>query len=99
MNQFSLEKNASTINVVGELTRHTIDNKNQNSIEPYLTGSDIIIDLSSVNKIDTAGLAWLLLVIEQSYVKRVKLHFTHLSDELVKLAKLSGVESLISTAE
>ncbi len=96
MNIFKIEKKAATVTIVGELTRHSIDNKNQNSIEPYLVDNDIIIDLSSVNKIDTAGLAWLLLIIEQSHAKRVKLHFIHLSDELIKLAKLSGVDTLIA---
>lgn len=96
MKKFNIEKRADNITITGELTRHSINNKNQNSIEPYLVDNDIIIDLSSVDKIDTAGLAWLLLIIERANAKNVKVNFIHLSDELVKLAMLSGVETLIS---
>lgn len=97
MKKFTIEKDSSKINILGELTRHSIDNKNQQCIEPYLENDDIIVDLSSVTKIDTAGLAWLLLLVEKANAKHVKLYFSHLNDELVKLAKLSGVEEFLPT--
>ena len=97
MSKFIIEQHSSKVIILGELTRHSIDNKTQNSIDSYLEGNDIIIDLSSVSKVDTAGLAWLLSIIEKANVKNVKLHFSHLSGELVKLAKLSGVDQFIPT--
>lgn len=97
MSKFIIEQHSSKLTILGELTRHSIDKKNQHSIEPYLEGNDIIIDLSSVTKVDTAGLAWLLSIVEKANVKHAELHFSHLSGELVKLAKLSGVDQFIPT--
>lgn len=97
MTKFTIEQHASKILVIGELTRHTINKSNQHSMKAYLTGKDIVIDLSAVSKVDTAGLAWLLAIVEQYKKQTGKLCFSHLSGDLVKLAKLSGVDRFIPT--
>ncbi|MGJ8691055.1 MAG: STAS domain-containing protein [Thalassotalea sp.] len=97
MTKFRIEQHADKLLVSGELTRHTINKKNHLNMAPFLTGGDIVIDLSAVKKVDTAGLAWLLAIIESYNSQSGKLHFSHLSDDLVKLAKLSGVDAFIPT--
>ena len=96
MTKFKIEKHSSKIIVSGELTRHSINIKNHTNISDYLVGNDVI-DLSAVSKIDTAGLAWLLSIVEQHKSISGTLHFTHLSGELVKLAQLSGVDTFLPT--
>ena len=96
MIKFIIEQHSSKVCIRGELTRHTINKKNCQSMEPYFGESDIVIDLSAVSKIDTAGLAWLLSLVEQRSHSG-NLHFSHLNGELVKLAKLSGVDSFLPT--
>lgn len=96
MTKFIIEQHASKICIRGELTRHTINDRNCHSMDPHLGDADLVIDLSAVSKIDTAGLAWLLSLIENKS-HTGKLHFSHLSGELVKLAKLSGVDGFLPT--
>lgn len=91
------QENEHKLTISGELTRHTINKKNSSTIKTYLTGGDMVIDLANLVKVDTAGLAWLLAIIEYYLSLPGKLAFVHLSDDLVKLAKLSGVDSFLPT--
>lgn len=97
MANFSIEQQASIIKVNGELTRHSINKKNQLSVQKHLIANNMVIDLSGVLKVDTAGLALLLAIVEYCEIKSISFHFSHLSGDLVKLAKLSGVDSFLPT--
>lgn len=97
MTKIRIEQDASKLAISGELTRHTLNKKNAGMMRQYLTGDHLLIDLSAVKKIDTAGLAWLLSIVEAYAKFPGKLHFTHLSGDFVKLSKLSGVDSIIPT--
>lgn len=91
----TLTVNDNLLALTGELTRATVHKLPMNMIDPSLANRAIVIDLKAVNSIDTAGLAWLFLAIEQAQLISSELHFSDVSEDALKLAKLSGVEQLL----
>ena len=92
MNQVLLKKQSDNIYLLsGELTRHTVS-----SIRfPALGQTEcVILDLSELSLVDTAGLAWLIHTLGQLQQRRITLKLTHLPIQLVKLMKLGHVENL-----
>ncbi|MFT5756591.1 MAG: phospholipid transport system transporter-binding protein [Alteromonadaceae bacterium] len=81
--------------VVGELIRTTITKSFETKSKNLFSSQKMIVDLSQVKKVDTAGLAWLLYIVEQANLKSCSLTFIHVPQELLKLAALSGVDSFI----
>jgi phospholipid transport system transporter-binding protein len=85
--------------LVGELTRHSIPHLVKEQASDTLFVSDkvkcVVIDLKEVSKVDTAGLAWLLQQTEVAQANACQLAFAHLPSELIKLAKLSGVDGFL----
>jgi phospholipid transport system transporter-binding protein len=82
----------------GELSRYSlalISNKNYSS---YFEGENIVVDLSQVTKVDTAGLAWLFYILEQALALSCDIKFISLPENLHKLIALSGVEGLLPVA-
>lgn len=79
----------------GALTRATITRAFDKKYRSLVNGESITIDLAKVNKIDTAGLAWILLLIELAITKSCKISLVNLPDDLLKLAKLSAVDTLL----
>lgn len=57
--------------------------------------SAVIIDFESSDRIDTAGLAWILNAVRDAKKQSIKIEFAQVPDALKELAKLSGAESLI----
>lgn len=53
------------------------------------------IDLAGVNHVDTSGLAWLLKLLQETQKQHLDLVFTNAPDNLLKLAKISDVETLL----
>ncbi len=82
----------------GELTQHSIVGKQQKLFKSIITAKQHDIDLSTVNKIDTAGLAWLIALHEFAVTKQSNLTYSQAPLELVKLAKLSQVDDLLILA-
>lgn len=78
--------------VKGELTRRTISPAFEKKSYALITPLASTLNLSAVSKIDTAGMAWLLMVLEIAKKAQHIIEFTHLPKELIKLAKLSGVD-------
>lgn len=79
----------------GALTRATIVPAFDKKYRHLVDNERVIIDLGKVNQIDTAGLAWLLLLIQLAASKSCDISLTNLPDDLVKLAKLSAVDTLL----
>ena len=89
-----------SISFSGELTRHTVPNipyKLSNKLfeNGGANACSITLDFNAVTLVDTAGLAWLLLQVERAQACRCQLHFTCLSEALIKLAQLSGVNEFL----
>jgi len=81
--------------LVGELTRITITKSFEKKSKKLFSSTKMNIDLSQVLKVDTAGLAWILYIVEQAILNTCQLTFTHIPQDLLKLASLSGVDSFI----
>ena len=85
------------IQLDGELTRHSVASHSLRQHKKLFQSEQLDFDLAKVKKVDTAGLAWLLSMIEYGNSKNIVISFSNLPSDLVKLAKLSGVEQFIDT--
>ncbi|MDN3653526.1 STAS domain-containing protein [Thalassotalea ponticola] len=95
--QFTIDENPQgMLAIVGELTRKSIIGKQQSVYEDILAKYQQGIDLSKLNKIDTAGLAWLLSLYQCALQKQITINYSQAPSELVKLATLSRVNELLA---
>ena len=82
--------------ITGSLIRSTVPSLGKDChIKLVKENKSLQLDLNGVNKVDTAGLAWLLLVLEYAKKHQCKLSFAHVPNDLLKLAQLSAVEHLL----
>jgi len=81
--------------ISGQLTRQSIAGKQEKNFSKLTKATNQEIDLSGIVKIDTAGLAWLLALFEFAEKKQIQISYSQPPIELVKLAKLSGVDKLL----
>lgn len=81
--------------ISGMLTRATITRNFDKKYRKIVNDKKVIIDLASVSKVDTAGLAWLLMLVERAGKNACQITLTNLSEDLLKLAKLSAVDTLL----
>tara|TARA_R110000744_G_scaffold144161_1_gene256252 strand:- start:24 stop:320 length:297 start_codon:yes stop_codon:yes gene_type:complete len=79
----------------GALTRATITRAFDKKYRKLVDSKRIVLDLAKVSQIDTAGLAWILLLIELAASKACDISLVNLPDDLIKLAKLSAVDTLL----
>jgi len=91
----TLKINNDTGILSGELTRQTLPLLSEQDSRSFLKQKIAKIDLAGVNKIDTAGLAWLLTQVELAQENSCQLSFVHLPFGLIKLAELSSVDSFL----
>jgi len=83
--------------LVGELTRHTVPSLPVKKVQKSLTADNVIFNFKGVEKVDTAGLAWVCALLEQANEKQCQLSLVNFPEQLTKLAKLSGVENFLPT--
>lgn len=81
--------------ISGMLTRATITRNFDKKYRKIVNDKKVIIDLANVSKVDTAGLAWLLMLVERAGKNACQITLTNLSEDLLKLAKLSAVDTLL----
>lgn len=79
----------------GELTRKSIIGKQNKNFLEILVSNQQSVDLKALNKVDTAGLSWLLALVELATKKQIAISYSNPPAELVKLARLSRVEQLL----
>lgn len=91
----SIQHEADIVIVSGILTRETITRAFEKKYRNLINSNEITLDLANVNKVDTAGLAWLLMLIELADQHDCKLSLINLPEDLLKLAKLSAVDILL----
>ena len=85
--------------ISGELSRYSLALIANNNYSSCFERSSIVVDLSDVTKVDTAGLAWLFYLLEQANKLSCQLSFTNLPVKLYKLITLSGVDGLLPSVE
>ncbi len=91
----TIEQHENQVTLKGELSLRTITKGFEKKSLAMLSSEDNFVNLLSVHKVDTAGLAWLLMMLEQAKKKSLSIKFTNISQELLKLAKLSAVDSFL----
>ena len=95
MSQITLTISETRAALTGDLTRITVAQFSKKTFQQLFSRDAIALDFAKVDKVDTAGLAWLLLLIEQANKHGCQLNFIHLPSGLVKLAKLSAVDMFL----
>ncbi len=81
--------------ISGVLTRATITRNFDKKYRKLVSDKQVVIDLASISKVDTAGLAWLLMLVELAGKNSCDMTLINLPEDLLKLAKLSAVDSLL----
>ncbi len=95
MHSINIALQQEKLTLTGELTRETVSRKFEKKSLSLMTNLVKVIDLASVTRTDTAGLAWLLLMLEQANKQAIDIKIVNLPEELTKLAKLSAVDSFL----
>ncbi|MDO6444781.1 STAS domain-containing protein [Colwellia sp. 1_MG-2023] len=90
-----IKKQQNQLLLSGELSRKTINNVFEKKVARLLSNEIEQVDLSAVTNVDTAGLASLLLILEQTIKQSHSIHFTNIPQELLNLAKLSAVDKFL----
>lgn len=98
MSKANIVLNHGTLAITGELTRHSVAYIKSKEYALWFEHGAINVDLSLVSKADTAGLAWLFYLLEQSYKNTCQLSFSNIPEKLTKLITLSGVDGLLPLA-
>lgn len=98
MTNIELTPKEGKLLINGELSRYSLALIDNNNYSSYLKADDIVVDLSQVTKVDTAGLAWLFCLLEQANASSCHMTFSHLPVKLYKLISLSGVNGLLPIA-
>lgn len=90
----------SVVSIHGNLDRDTLS-KNWWSLltdaqrEQLQQAKASIFDLADVERVDSAGLAWLINAIRDAKIHNVAVTLTDLPEKLMKLAKISDVDRLL----
>lgn len=92
----NIQHTADKAIISGILTRETITRVFEKKSKEIVNHKEITLDLANVIQVDTAGLAWLLMLIELASNKACKISLINLPEDLVKLAKLSAVDNFLS---
>jgi len=95
MSTLTLTTTAPNAQLIGELTRHTLNMIKPHELATLFSSKEVSLDLAQVDKVDTAGLAWLFSLLEQAHNRACILTYRALPDKLYKLIELSGVEGLL----
>lgn len=80
--------------VEGVLDRHTVPSANFTYYTEFQQGQTLVLDLTDVSKVDTAGLAWLIDLLSQLQQKGIHLKLHNSPEQLTKLIGLGHVENL-----
>lgn len=92
VNQVSEE----TVSLEGELTFTTVPAAYER-LRDVLDGRErLVLDLASVGRADSASLALLVELQREARERGVELEMTGMPDPLMRLARLSGVDSLLT---
>lgn len=95
MSEIDFHQSSQGIFFQGELTRDTINLGFERKTLNLFSTSSLAIDLESVSHIDTAGLAWLLMMVEKAKQKKCQLIIQKPPKNLLNLAKLSAVDGFL----
>jgi phospholipid transport system transporter-binding protein len=87
-----IDQGAGHFVVDGDLTFSTIDKQSVKSFSFLKAAKEITIDLGRVSCTDSAGLALMIEWIKYTRHNKTQLRFKNIPDQLLTLAKLSGLD-------
>jgi len=87
------QQSPGIFSVAGDLTFVSIDKKTVESLAFLKSAHSVTIDLAQVTNTDSGGLALLIEWVKFARGNRVELKFRNIPEQLLTLAKLSGLET------
>ena len=83
--------------IEGELNMQTVPAISKQLVEliPAIAGDKIVLDLESVSRSDSAGVALLVEAMQLAKKANLSLHFTNLPQQMSEIAKLSGLLEIL----
>lgn len=82
------------LKISGELTHHSIDDKQLLEAASHSEHSTLYFDLSELLRVDTAGLAWLIHIFSQYKQQGIRLELQNPPEQLQNLMQLGQVTTL-----
>ena len=90
-----IENEPGQYKLSGKLTRDKVP-----ALTPFKNGvSHVVMDISELTHVDTAGIAWFVHVSSVCEKQDATLTLLHPSEQLQSLAEVSGISVLLSLAE
>jgi phospholipid transport system transporter-binding protein len=86
-------QNSGHVIVDGDMTFSSIEKKISSAFDFLTRTKQVTVDLSGVGNADSAGLALLIEWIKYARSKRVQLRIKNVPNQILNLAKLSGLEN------
>lgn len=88
------------LSIIGELDQTVLTgdywpNVSEGDKQTLLAAKQVNVNLSAVERADTAGLAWLINLIKDAKAHKVKVSFQSVPDKLLNLADLSGAKEML----
>lgn len=83
----------------GDLSFDNVMSVYQKSLEQSGNSSELIFDFSRLHSTDSAGLALIVEWIKLSKQLSKPIHFYHLSEDIMSLAKAAGVDGMFNGKE
>lgn len=87
-----VKKTGDIYSVEGDLTFLTINEKILKSFDFIEVEKKVCLNLSKINLADSAGLAFLIELLKKSKSHQTNLKFSHVPQQLLTLATLSGFD-------
>lgn len=91
----TLEEN--TLFILGDINFHTAEKLWEKSLPLLSKLEELNFNLSRVHSVNSSALALVLEWIKYAREQGKKIHFHHLTKEIVTLAKVAKIESLLET--
>lgn len=85
--------------IKGDLNRHTVPSCDASIQQRLVTGAvaqKIKIELSGLEHVDTAGLAWLINLLRVFKQSNIQWQLQNIPETMTNLAKISDVDSILS---
>ena len=99
MSTVTIKQQGSIFELSGSLNRHSVPDIHKKHLQSIYEQHSCTLDFSQIQHVDTAGLAWVLLVVEKAQKRQCEINFINLPQDMVKLAKLSAVDTLFPSQE
>ena len=86
----NIAKEDNVLRFSGELNRDTLM-----LYSPFKLSGKVIFDFSALSNVDSAGLAWLIQQLGESRKQKLQVEFNKVPSQLLALAKVNGVTTLL----